>query len=65
MEKQELEKLTADPKFLSELKRAALNHRDDPIPNKDGEYYASMMWAKGMVDVLTSRGLKIVQQNEV
>lgn len=59
-----IDKLFKDPKFLSELKRAALNHKDDAIPEKSGEYYQAMMWSKGMLDVLTSRGFIIEKKKD-
>lgn len=52
-------KLLINPKFLEEVKRAALSHKDDAIPYGEPELYSAMMWAKGTVDVLKSRGFKI------
>jgi hypothetical protein len=53
------DKLLKDTKFLTEVKRAALSHKDDAVPGKDGEYFQAFMWAQGTIDVLKSRGYKI------
>lgn len=58
------DKLLKDPKFLTEVQRAALSHRDDAIPYGNPELYQSMMWAKGTVDVLKARGFKIEKKEE-
>lgn len=62
--KMQLEKLFKDSKFLTEVKRAALNHKDFAVPNNDGENYMSMMWARGVVEVLRARGFKIEKKEE-
>jgi hypothetical protein len=57
-------KLLVDTRFLSEVKRAALSHKDDAVPNGDGEHYQAMMWVKGTVDVLKARGFKIEKDKD-
>lgn len=59
-----LDKLLKDAKFLSDVKRAALNHRDDIIPEFNGELYQAVMFTRGMVDVLASRGYTIEKKEE-
>lgn len=48
-------------KFLEEVKRAALEHKLDPIPDKDSSLYQVSMFVKGMADALSARGYKIVK----
>lgn len=53
------DKLLKDIKFLTDVKRAALSHKDDAVPYANPDLYSSMMWTKGVVDVLKARGFKI------
>ena len=57
--RQQLDQLLKDTKFLTEVKRMALSHKDDLVPENDGMYFQSMMWSKGVIDVLRSRGYTI------
>ncbi len=54
-----MDKLLKDVKFLSEVKRAALSHKDDVVPENNSEYFIANMWVCGIVDVLKARGYKI------
>ena len=54
-----MDELLKDAKFLSEVKRAALSHKDDVVPDNDGMYYQAMMWTRGTIDVLKARGYTI------
>jgi hypothetical protein len=56
--------LLKDIKFLTEVERAALAHKDDPPPYGHEELYRSMMWASGTIDVLKSRGYEIKKKEE-
>jgi hypothetical protein len=55
-------KLLTNPRFLETVRKLALTHRDDAIPEKSGEYYQPMMWSKGVVDALRSYGYDIVKK---
>jgi hypothetical protein len=58
-----LSKLLSDLKFLDKVKQAALSHKDDAVPDKDGQYYQAMMWSRGTIDILKSHGYKIEKDN--
>lgn len=60
----ELEKLMTDTKFLSEVKRAALNHKDDPVPYASPELFQAQMWTLGLLDTFIARGYTIAIDTE-
>ncbi len=60
------EKLLKDSRFLLEVRKLALSHMHDHIPEKDSELYMPYMWVNGVVDALRSRGYTIEKkENEI
>lgn len=57
------DKLLINPKFLEEVKRAALSKRDDAIPYANPDLWVSMMWTKAVVCALHARGYKIEKKD--
>ncbi len=53
------DKLLRNIKFLEEVKRAALDHKDMPVPYDRPELMQSQMFAVGVVQVLVSLGYRI------
>ena len=59
-----LDKLILDPQFLDKVKQAALAHCDDAVPYGRPDLYQTMMFVKGLMDVLKSRGYKMVKGDD-
>ncbi len=53
------DKLLRSEKFLDEVRRAALDHKDIAVPYDRAELYQCQMFVLGVVRVLVSRGYKI------
>ncbi len=53
------DKLLKDLKFLSDVKRAALDHKDVQVPYANADLYQTQMFVLGVVRTLIAHGYTI------
>lgn len=56
------EKLLTNAKFLLEVRKLALSHMLDHVPQNDAELYQPYLWTKGVIMALRSRGYIITKE---
>lgn len=58
----ELDKLACDAEFLTDVKQAALQHRDVAIPYGHPDLYQTKMFVLGVIMVLKGLGYNIEKE---
>ncbi len=59
------EKLIRDEKFLDDVRRAALDHKDIAVPYDRADLYQCQMFVLGVMRVLTSRGFVVYKPGDI